>query len=85
MIVVVGLTLEYGVRAILYNADLPRDLGMIKPFSETPTGEGDFGTIDMMGDLEGKDILVGKVESSLNAGLRKLSVDGDTFEGLLPI
>lgn len=49
--VVVGLTLEYGVRAILYNADLPRDLGIIKPFSETPTGAGDFGTIDMMGNF----------------------------------
>ena len=35
--VVVGLTLEYGVRAILYNADMPRDLGIMKPFSEIPT------------------------------------------------
>ena len=60
--VVVGLTLEYGVRAILYNADLPRDLGVIKPFSEIPTGAGDFGTMD--GE---NNILLGKVESSLNA------------------
>ena len=41
--VVVGLTLEYGVRAILYNADMPRDLGVIKPFSEIPTGGGSAG------------------------------------------
>lgn len=46
-------TLEYGTRAILYKADLPRDLGVTKPFSITSKFPGDLGTRDKAEDFEG--------------------------------
>lgn len=57
-------------------ADLPRDLGFIKPFLGIPTRTGVFG---------GYDTLSNRFASSLNAWLRKPNIDGDTFEGLLPM
>lgn len=49
----VARTLEYGTRAILYRADLPRDLGVTKPFSTTLKFPGDLGTRDKVEDFEG--------------------------------
>lgn len=49
---IVELTLEYGVRAILYIADLPRDLGVTKPFSGNPAGPEDLGTTGIIDDFE---------------------------------
>nr|GMC61634.1 hypothetical protein Iba_chr02bCG21880 [Ipomoea batatas]GMC61636.1 hypothetical protein Iba_chr02bCG21900 [Ipomoea batatas] len=48
---VVGRTLEYGVRAMLYTADLPRDFGVVKPFSVTPKIPGLLAN-DAIGDCE---------------------------------
>ena len=48
----VALTPEYGIRAILYRADLPRDLGVTKPFSITSKFPGDLGTRVKAEDFE---------------------------------
>lgn len=69
----------------MYIADLPRDLGVIKPFSGTATRPEDLGTSDITGDAEGNSWLLNTVDSSLNAWPRTPSIDGDTFEGLLPM
>lgn len=70
---------------MLYIADLPRDLGFVKPFSVYPTLPEDRGTRVITGDGGGKGRLLITVESSPKARLRIPSIDGDTFEGLLPM
>lgn len=70
---------------MLYIADLPRDLGVVKPFSVYPTLPEDRGISDITGDFGGKGRLLIMVESSPKARLRIPSIDGETFKGLLPM
>ena len=44
--------LAYGVRAMLYIADLPRDLGVVNPFSKPVEPFAIFGAIDAIGEFE---------------------------------
>lgn len=65
----VARTLEYGTRAMLYRADLPRDLGVTKPFSTTSKFPGDLGTRDKVEDFKGLPAIL----------------NGVAFGGLLPM
>lgn len=70
--------LAYDVRAMLYIADLPRDLGVTNPFSRPIKVFAVFGTIDAIGVFERPVALLYNVESCLSA-------DGTTLLGLDPM
>lgn len=69
----------------MYIADLPRDLGVTKKFSGTPGQPEERGVSDIIGDFGVNVWLIRAVELSRNGWQRDSSIDGDTFEGLLPM
>lgn len=73
------------MRGILYKADLPRDLRVVKLVSEVLIAVAVLGTSDVVGVLGNVVVLLSNSESCLSAWLLGLMVNGDTLVDLVPI
>lgn len=68
---------------MLYIADLPRDLGVVTPFSDPFKLPAVLGASNVIGVRGRMVVLFSNTESCLGAWLPILSVDGDALAGLV--